>query len=89
MQRIVLPQSVFSLPTSIVGSAEYYTNQWVCNPSRGLKQSLVFLSLTIADIFRDPSLHPQPIPHVQDILLLSERTGIYLSSLGVRVPSSV
>ena len=30
MQRIVLPQSVFSLPTSVVTSADYYTNQLVC-----------------------------------------------------------
>ena len=44
MQRIVLPQSVFSLPTSVVGSADYYTNQLVCNSSRGLKQSSVILS---------------------------------------------
>ena len=44
MQRIVLPQSVFSLPTSVVGSADYYSNQLVCNSSRGLKQSLAIIS---------------------------------------------
>ena len=30
MQRIALPQSVFSLPTRVVGSADYNTNQLVC-----------------------------------------------------------
>ena len=44
MQRIVLPQSVFSLPTSVAVSADCYTNQLVCNTSRGFKQSLVILS---------------------------------------------
>ena len=44
MQKIVLPQSVFSLPTSVAVSADYYTKQLVCNSSHGLKQSLVILS---------------------------------------------
>ena len=44
MQRIVLPQSVFSFPTSVAVSADYYTHQLLCNSSRGLKQSLVILS---------------------------------------------
>ena len=44
MQRIVLPQSVFSLPTSVAACADYCTNQLVCNSSRGLTQSLVILS---------------------------------------------
>ena len=44
MQRIVLPQSVFSLTTSVSASADYYTNQMVGNSSRVLKQSLVILS---------------------------------------------
>ena len=59
MQRIVLPQSVFSLPTSVVGSADYYTNQLVCNSSWGLKQSLVMLSFDplalLNCLFDDPS----------------------------------
>ena len=56
MQRIVLPQSVFSLPASLVGSADYYTNQLVCNSSRGLKQSLVILSFDplLNCLFDDP-----------------------------------
>ena len=37
MQKIVLPQSVFSLPTSVAVSDDYYTNQMVCNSSHGLK----------------------------------------------------
>ena len=44
MQRIVLPQSVFSLPTSVAVSADYYKNKLVYNYSCGLKQSLVILS---------------------------------------------
>ena len=44
MQRIVLPQSVISLLNSVAVSANYFTNQLVCNSSRGLKQSLVILS---------------------------------------------
>ena len=44
MQRIVLPQSVLSLPTSVGGSADYHTNQLVCNSSRGFKQSLLLHS---------------------------------------------
>ena len=44
VQRIVLPQSVLSLPTSIAASADYNTNQLICSSSRGLKQSLVILS---------------------------------------------
>ena len=44
MQRIVLPQSVFSLPTSVAVSADYYANQLVRNSSCGLKQSLIILS---------------------------------------------
>ena len=57
MQRIVLPKSVFSLLTSVLGSADYYTNQLVCNSSRGLKQSLVILSFdTLLNcLFDDPS----------------------------------
>ena len=31
MQRIVLPQSEFSLPINVVASADYDTNQLVCN----------------------------------------------------------
>ena len=34
MQRIALPQSVFSLPTSVAVSADYCTNQLVCNSSQ-------------------------------------------------------
>ena len=34
MQRIVLPKSIFSLPTSIAACADYYTSQLVCNSSR-------------------------------------------------------
>ena len=41
MQRIVLLQSVFSLPT--IRIADYYTHQLVCNSSRGLKQSFICL----------------------------------------------
>ena len=50
MQRIVLPQSVFSC-------ADYYTNQLVCNSSRGLKQSLVIVSFDplLNYLFDDPS----------------------------------
>ena len=57
MQRIVLPQSVFSLPTSIAACADYYTNQLVCNSSRGLKQSLVILNVDplLNCFFDDPS----------------------------------
>ena len=44
MQRIVLPQSVVSLPTSVAACADYCTNQLVCNSSRRLKQPLVILS---------------------------------------------
>ena len=57
MQRIVLSQSVFSLPTSVAASADYYTNRLVCNSSRGLKQSLVILSLDplLNCLFDDPS----------------------------------
>ena len=57
MQRIVLPQSVFSLPTSVVGGNNYYTNQLVSNSSRGLKQSLVILSFDplLNFLFDDPS----------------------------------
>ena len=57
MQRIVLPQSVFSLPISVAISANYYKNQLVCNSSRGLKQSLVILSCDplLNCLFDDPS----------------------------------
>ena len=52
MQRIVLPQSVFSLSTSVAVSANYYTNQLACNSSHGLKQTLVSLSFDpIAKLF--------------------------------------
>ena len=34
MQRIVLPQSVFPLPTSVAVSSDYYTYQLVCNSSQ-------------------------------------------------------
>ena len=51
IQRIVLP-----LPTSVAVSADYYTNQLVCNSSRGLKQSLVILSVdTLLIVFDDLS----------------------------------
>ena len=57
MQIIVLSQSVFLLPTSVVGSADSYTNQLVCNSSRGLKQPLVILSFDplLNCLFDDPS----------------------------------
>ena len=57
MQRIVLPQSVFSLPSSVAASADYYTDQLVCNSSRGLKQLLVILSFDplLNCLFDDPS----------------------------------
>ena len=57
MQRIVLPQSVFSLPTSVVESADYNTDHLVCNSSRGLKQSLVILSFDplLNSLFDDSS----------------------------------
>ena len=57
MQRIVLPQSVFSLPTSLASCADYNTNQLVCNFSRGLKQSLVIISFDpmLNCLFDDPS----------------------------------
>ena len=57
MQRIVLPQSVFSHPTGVVGSAYNYTNQLVCNSSRGLKQPLVIRSFDplLNCLFDDPS----------------------------------
>ena len=57
MQRIVLPQRVFSLPTSVVGSADYCTNQLVRNSPRGLKQSFVILSFVplLNCLFDDPS----------------------------------
>ena len=56
MQRIGLPQNVFSLPTSVAAS-DYYTNQLVCSSSRGLKQSLVILSFDplLNCLFDDPS----------------------------------
>ena len=56
-QRIVLPQSVFSLTTSVAVSADYYANTLVCNSSRGLKQSLVNLSFDplLIRLFDDPS----------------------------------
>ena len=56
MQIIVLPQSVFSLPTSVAPCADYYTNQLVCNSLRGLKQSLVILSFDplLNYLFDDP-----------------------------------
>ena len=56
-QRIVLPQSVFSLPTCVAASADYYTNQLVCNSSRGLKQLLVIISFDplLNCLFDDPS----------------------------------
>ena len=38
IQIIVLPQSVFSLPTGVAAYTEYYTVQLVCNSSRGLKR---------------------------------------------------
>ena len=43
IRRLVLPHNIFSLPTSVAASADYYTNQLVCNSSRGLTQSLVIL----------------------------------------------
>ena len=57
MQRIVLPQSVFSPPTSVAASANYYKKQLVCNFSHGLKQSLVILSFDplLNCLFDDPS----------------------------------
>ena len=57
MQRIMLPQSVFSLPTRVAVSADYCTNQLVCNSSRGLKQSLVNLIFDrlLNVLFDDPS----------------------------------
>ena len=56
MQRIVRPQIVFSLPASVVGSADYYTNQLVCNSSRRLKQSFGILSFDplLNCLFDDP-----------------------------------
>ena len=54
IQRIVLAQSVFSLPISVAASADYYINQLV---SHGLKQSLVILSFDplLNCLFDDPS----------------------------------
>ena len=37
LQRTGLPQSVFSLPTNVTASADYYTNQLVCISARGLE----------------------------------------------------
>ena len=56
-QRIVLPQSVFLLPTSVAACADYYTNKLVYNSSRGLKQPLVILSFDplLNCLFDDPS----------------------------------
>ena len=57
MQRIVVRQSMFSLPTSVGTSADYYTKQLVCIYSRGLQQSLVMLSFDplLNCLFDDPS----------------------------------
>ena len=57
MQIIVLPQSVFSLPTSFAACGDYYTNQLVCNTSRGLYQSVVNLCFDplLNCLFDDPS----------------------------------
>ena len=57
MQRIVLPQSVLSLPTSVAAHADYYANQLLHNSSRGLKQSLVILrfDLLLNCLFDDPA----------------------------------
>ena len=57
MPRIVLPQSVFLFPARVTACADYYTNQLVCNSSRGLKQSLVILSFDplLNYLFDDPS----------------------------------
>ena len=57
MQRIVLPQSVCSLPTSVAASVDYYTNYFECNPSRWLKQSVVILIFDSMQncLFDDPS----------------------------------
>ena len=57
MQRIVLPQSVLSLPSSVAASADYYTNQLVRNSSRGLNQLFVILSFDplLNCFFDDPS----------------------------------
>ena len=52
MQRIVLPQSVFSLPTSVGASVNEHTNTFACNSVCGWKQSLVVLRLGF-----DPLLH--------------------------------
>ena len=55
-QRIVLPQSVFALPTSVAGFADYYANQFLCNTSRGLKQSFLILRFDplLNCLFDDP-----------------------------------
>ena len=57
IQKIVLPQSVFSLPTSVAAAADYYTTQLVCNSSHGLKQSSIILrfDLLLNCLFDDPS----------------------------------
>ena len=56
VQRTVLSQSVFSLPTSVTACADYYTNLLVGNSSRGLKQSLVILCFgpLLNCLFDDP-----------------------------------
>ena len=56
MQRIVLPQNVVSLPTSVAACVDYYTSQLVRNSSRGSKQSLVILSFDplLNCLFDDP-----------------------------------
>ena len=56
MQRIMLPQNVFSLPTRVAVFADYYTKQLVCKSSRGLKQSLVILRFDplLNCLFDDP-----------------------------------
>ena len=52
MQRIVLPQSLLSLATSVAAHADYYANQLLYNSSRGLKQSFVILRfVTLAKLF--------------------------------------
>ena len=57
MKRIMRPQCVFSLPSSVAACADYYTHQLVWNSSRGLKQSLVILSFDplLNCLFDDPS----------------------------------
>ena len=43
MQRIMLPQSVFSHATSVAASANYYTNQFAYSSVRGWERSLALI----------------------------------------------